>query len=226
MAKVDVKCPFCAQTASVKKYGPGSAGHQHYRCQVCCRSFQVDYEYLACQPGMKEQVVDLAMYTAGIRNPQGLAINPWSGALWLHEHGPRGGDEINIPEKGKNYGWPLATWGVNYSGLKVPEAKGEIVEGTAQPVYYWKDSPAISGMAFYASDVFAPWRHKLFIGALKDKEVIVMRVDGNTVTEEGRILGDRKQRIYDVRVGPDGYLYVLTDESDGQLLKVSPAATR
>lgn len=77
---------------------------------------------------MKEQVVDLAMYTAGIRNPQGLAINPWSGALWLHEHGPRGGDEINIPEKGKNYGWPLATWGVNYSGLKVPEAKGEIVE--------------------------------------------------------------------------------------------------
>ncbi|ESJ39728.1 dehydrogenase, partial [Salmonella enterica subsp. enterica serovar Cubana str. CFSAN001083] len=75
-------------------------------------------------------------------------------------------------------------------------------------------------------DVFAPWRHKLFIGALKDKEVIVMRVDGNTVTEEGRILGDRKQRIRDVRVGPDGYLYVLTDESDGQLLKVSPAATR
>ncbi|PVM15292.1 oxidoreductase, partial [Salmonella enterica subsp. enterica serovar Rubislaw] len=115
---------------------------------------------------MKEQVVDLAMYNAGIRNPQGLAINPWSGALWLHEHGPRGGDEINIPEKGKNYGWPLATWGVNYSGLKVPEAKGEIVEGTEQPVYYWKDSPAISGMAFYASDVFAPLRHKLFIGAL------------------------------------------------------------
>lgn len=101
MAKVDVKCPFCAQTASVKKYGPGSAGHQHYRCQACCRSFQVDYEYRACQPGMKEQVVDLAMYNAGIRNPQGLAINPWSGALWLHEHGLRGGDEINIPKKAK-----------------------------------------------------------------------------------------------------------------------------
>lgn len=76
MAKVDVKCPFCAQTASVKKYGPGSAGHQHYRCQVCCRSFQVDYEYRACQPGMKEQVVDLAMYTAGIRNPQGWPSIP------------------------------------------------------------------------------------------------------------------------------------------------------
>ncbi|EMA5122940.1 PQQ-dependent sugar dehydrogenase [Salmonella enterica] len=101
MVKVDVKCPFCAQTASVKKYGPGSAGHQHYRCQACCRSFQVDYEYRACQPGMKEQVVDLAMYNAGIRNPQGLAVNPWSGALWLHEHGLRGGDEINIPKKGK-----------------------------------------------------------------------------------------------------------------------------
>ncbi|EHM7257720.1 PQQ-dependent sugar dehydrogenase [Salmonella enterica] len=151
MAKVDVKCPFCAQTASVKKYGPGSAGHQHYRCQACCRSFQVDYEYRACQPGMKGQVVDLAMYNAGIRNPQGLAINPWSGALWLHEHGPRGGDEINIPEKGKNYGWPLATWGVNYSGLKVSEAKGKIVAGAEQPVYYWKDSPAIRGMAFISA---------------------------------------------------------------------------
>lgn len=169
------------------------------------------------KPGVRPEI-----WSYGIRNPQGMAMNPWSDVLWLNEHGPLGGDEINIPEKGKNYGWPLATWGINYSGLKIPEAKGEIVEGTEQPVYYWKKSPAISGMAFYNSNKFSEWKQKLFIGALKDKDVIVMSVNGDKVNEEGRILGERKQRIRDVRVGPDGYLYVLTDESDGELLKVSP----
>ena len=130
---------------------------------------------------------------------------------------------INIPEKGKNYGWPLATHGINYSGLKIPEAKGEHVEGTEKPLFVWKVSPAVSGMAFYNSDVFPQWKNKLFIGALKEKDVIVLSVKGNSVTEDGRILGDKDQRIRDVRVGPDGYLYVLTDETDGQLLKVSPS---
>ena len=162
------------------------------------------------------------IWSYGIRNPQGMAMNPWNDTLWLNEHGPRGGDEINIPEKGKNYGWPLATWGMNYSGLKIPEAKGGIVAGTEQPVFYWEKSPAVSGMAFYNSDTFAQWRQKVFIGALKDQDVIVLSVNGNQVTEDGRILRERGQRIRDVRVGPDGYLYVLTDESDGQLLKVSP----
>ncbi|HFZ8995169.1 TPA: PQQ-dependent sugar dehydrogenase [Citrobacter freundii] len=164
------------------------------------------------------------IWAYGIRNPQGMAINPWSDALWLNEHGPRGGDEINLVEKEKNYGWPLATWGVNYSGLKIPEAKGGIVAGTQQPLFYWKKSPAVSGMAFYNSDVFPQWRQKLFIGALKDKDLIMLGVNGNQITEEGRLLGDRKQRIRDVRQGPDGYLYVLTDESDGELLKISPRA--
>ena len=141
------------------------------------------------------------IWSYGIRNPQGMAMNPWSNALWLNEHGPRGGDEINIPQKGKNYGWPLATWGINYSGFKIP---------------------AVSGMAFYNSDKFPQWQQKLFIGALKDKDVIVMSVNGDKVTEDGRILTDRGQRIRDVRTGPDGYLYVLTDESSGELLKVSP----
>lgn len=163
------------------------------------------------------------IWAYGLRNPQGMAMNPWSHTLWMHEHGPRGGDEINIAGKGKNYGWPLATWGINYSGLPIPEAKGGRVEGTEQPIFYWKKSPAISGMAFYNSDVFPEWKNKLFIGALKDEDVIVMSVNGNTVTEDGRILKDRKARIRDVRVGPDGYLYVLTDASDGEMLKVSPA---
>lgn len=162
------------------------------------------------------------IWSYGIRNPQGMAMNPWSNALWLNEHGPRGGDEINIPEKGKNYGWPLATWGINYSGLSIPEAQGGEVDGTEQPIFYWKKSPAISGMAFYNAETFPQWKNKLFIGALKDQDVIVMSVNGNKVTEDGRILQDRKQRIRDVRVGPDGFLYVLTDESDGELLKVSP----
>lgn len=162
------------------------------------------------------------IWSYGIRNPQGMAMNPWSDTLWLNEHGPRGGDEINIPEKGKNYGWPIATWGVNYSGFKIPEAQGEIVAGTEQPVFYWEKSPAVSGMAFYHSDTFPQWQQKLFIGALKEQDVIVLSVKGNKVTEDGRLLQDRGKRIRDVRVGPDGYLYVLTDESDGALLKVSP----
>lgn len=173
-------------------------------------------------PFVKRAGARAEIWSYGIRNPQGMAMNPWSDTLWLNEHGPRGGDEINIPEKGKNYGWPLATWGVNYSGLKIPEAKGSIVAGTEQPIFYWEKSPAVSGMAFYNSDTFPQWRQKLFIGALKDKEVIVLSVKGNAVTEEGRLLQERGQRIRDVRVGPDGYLYVLTDESDGELLKVSP----
>lgn len=162
------------------------------------------------------------IWSYGIRNPQGMAMNPWSHVLWLNEHGPRGGDEINIVQKGKNYGWPLATWGINYSGLKIPEAKGEQVDGTEQPIFYWKKSPAVSGMAFYDSSVFPQWRQKMFIGALKDEDIIVMSVNGDRVSEEGRLLGERGKRIRDVRVGPDGYLYVLTDESDGELLKVSP----
>ncbi|MGK3193919.1 PQQ-dependent sugar dehydrogenase [Enterobacter soli] len=169
-------------------------------------------------PGARPEI-----WSYGIRNPQGMAMNPWSNTLWLNEHGPRGGDEINIPEKGKNYGWPLATYGINYSGLKIPESQGEQVKGTEPPLFYWKVSPAVSGMAFYNSDVHPQWQNKLFIGALKEKAVIVLSVKGNSVTEDGRILEDRGQRIRDVRVGPDGALYVLTDESDGQLLKVSPS---
>lgn len=164
------------------------------------------------------------IWSYGHRNPQGLVVNPANGELWLNEHGPRGGDEINIPQAGKNYGWPIATWGINYSGLPIPEAKGEIVAGTEQPAYYWKVSPAVSGMAFYNADTFPQWKGKLFIGALKEKNLIELTLNGDRVTGQQRLLDDRKERIRDVRVGPDGYLYVLTDDSDGQLLKLSPSA--
>lgn len=175
-------------------------------------------------PFAGKQGVRSEIWSYGHRNPQGMALNPANGELWLNEHGPKGGDEINVAQPGKNYGWPLATWGINYSGLPIPEAKGEIVEGTEQPIYYWKVSPAVSGMAFYNSDKFPQWKGKLFIGALKEKNLIELTLNGDKVTEQKRLLDDHGERIRDVRVGPDGYLYVLTDESDGQLLKISPSS--
>ncbi|WP_338658792.1 PQQ-dependent sugar dehydrogenase [Yersinia intermedia] len=164
------------------------------------------------------------IWSYGHRNPQGLALNPWTEVMWANEHGPKGGDEINIPQAGKNYGWPLATHGVNYSGLAIPEAKGTHVEGTEQPAYYWEKSPGISGMAFYDAARFPTWQHSLFIGALAQKELIRLQLDGDKVIAEERLLSDRGERIRDVRVGPDGYVYLLTDESDGKLLKVGLAA--
>lgn len=163
------------------------------------------------------------IWSYGMRNPQGLAFNPWTQQMWESEHGPRGGDEVNIPQKGKNYGWPLATYGIDYSGQKVPEAQGTHVAGTEQPQFWWKVSPAISGMAFYNSARFPQWKNSLFIGALKEKSLIRLRVNGEKVVEEQRLLGDRGERIRDVRQGPDGYLYVLTDEANGKLLKVGLA---
>ncbi|AYN15344.1 oxidoreductase [Pseudomonas monteilii] len=160
------------------------------------------------------------IWSFGHRNQQGAALNPWTGKLWTHEHGPRGGDEINIPEPGKNYGWPIATHGINYSLLPIPEAKGKHVDGMVGPHHVWEKSPGISGMAFYDSPTFKAWDHNLFIGALATQELIRLQLDGDKVVHEERLLVDLKARIRDVRVGPDGYLYVLTDDKDGALLKV------
>ncbi|SDL06103.1 PQQ-dependent sugar dehydrogenase [Pseudomonas indica] len=160
------------------------------------------------------------IWSYGHRNQQGAALNPWTGQLWTHEHGPRGGDEINIPQAGKNYGWPLATHGINYSLLPIPEAKGKTAPGTELPHYVWEKSPAISGMAFYDADRFPAWQHNLFIGALAAQTLIRLQLDGDRVVHEERLLADLGSRIRDVRLGPDGYLYLLTDEADGKLLRV------
>jgi aldose sugar dehydrogenase len=167
------------------------------------------------QAGVRPEI-----WSYGHRNQQGAALNPWTGTLWTHEHGPRGGDEINVIEAGKNYGWPLATYGIDYSGQPISEAKGPVVEGTVQPKHYWEKSPAISGMAFYDSNHFKGWNHNLFIGSLAAQELIRLQFDGDKIVHEERLLGELKSRIRDVRMGPDGYLYVLTDAEDGQLLKV------
>ncbi len=160
------------------------------------------------------------IWSYGHRNPQGAALNPWTGQLWTHEHGPRGGDEINIPLAGKNYGWPLATHGVNYSFLAIPETQGKRVAGTEPPLHVWEKSPAISGMAFYDAERFPQWQGDLFIGALVERALIRLEMDGERVVAEERLLEELEARIRDVRQGPDGFLYVLTDEAKGRLLRV------
>ena len=166
------------------------------------------------------------IWSYGHRNPQGLALNPWSGRLWLHEHGPRGGDEINIPRAGRNYGWPKATHGINYSFLPIPEAEGATVAGTEPPHHVWEKSPAISGMAFYSAERFPAWQHSLFIGALAGQALIRLQLQGDQVVHEERLLQDRGWRIRDVRQGPDGFLYLLTDAPDGKLVRLGLATVR
>ncbi|NVZ62354.1 PQQ-dependent sugar dehydrogenase [Pseudomonas gingeri] len=171
-------------------------------------------------PFVGQQGVRPEIWSYGHRNQQGAALNPWTGTLWTHEHGPRGGDEINIIERGKNYGWPLATHGINYSLQPIPEAQGKTVKGTVPPHHVWEKSPGLSGMAFYDADRFPKWQHNLFIGALVAQELIRLQFDGDKVIHEERLLGELKSRIRDVRQGPDGYLYVLTDAENGALYKV------
>lgn len=163
------------------------------------------------------------IWSYGHRNQQGAARHPVSGALWTIEHGPRGGDEINIPQASKNYGWPFATYGINYSGEAIPESVGTAAADTEQPHYYWEISPGISGMAFYSAERFPAWQQSLFIGALAQRELIRLQLDGDTVVAEERLLSDRKWRIRDVRQGPDGFVYVVTDEADGKVLKIGLA---
>ena len=163
------------------------------------------------------------IWSYGHRNQQGAALNPWSGAVWTHEHGPRGGDEINIPQPGRNYGWPLATHGIDYSGRAISEAVGESAPNTEPPHHVWRQSPAVSGMAFYDAERFEPWQHNLFVGAMLDRSLIRLQLDGDKVVHDERLLKDMEERIRDVRLGPDGYLYLLTDSSKGRLLKVGLA---
>jgi glucose/arabinose dehydrogenase len=158
------------------------------------------------------------IWSYGHRNGQGAALHPETGVLWQHEHGPRGGDEINIPEAGKNYGWPLVSWGTEYSGWPIPDPpnRPDLVDA----IYQWTPVIAASGMAFYTGDLFPSWRGNLLVGGLVAQAVVRLTLDGTRVTTEERIpLG---ARVRDVRMGPDGAVYVLTDEEDGKLLRLSP----
>jgi aldose sugar dehydrogenase len=161
------------------------------------------------------------IWSYGHRNSQGAALHPQSGKLWMHEHGPRGGDEVNIPLAGKNYGWPVIGYGIDYSGAKIHEAAAK--PGMEQPIKYWVPSIAPSGMAFYTADLFPNWKGNLFVGALAGQLLVRLELDGEKVTKEERLLQNLRERIRDVRQGPDGAIWLLTDNSDGRLLRVTPA---
>jgi glucose/arabinose dehydrogenase len=166
--------------------------------------------------GWKPEKFDL-----GHRNQQGAALHPRTGVLWTHEHGPQGGDEVNVIRAGTNYGWPVITYGANYvTGTKIGE--GTQKEGMAQPIHYWVPSIAPSGMAFYEGDRFPRWKGDLFVGALRDRMLVRLKLDGEKVVKEERMLQGVLGRIRDVRVGPDGLIYLLTDESPGVLARLEP----
>ena len=161
------------------------------------------------------------LYSLGHRNVQGATMHPETGALWTVEHGARGGDEVNKPEPGKNYGWPVISYGREYSGGTIGD--GTSKPGLEQPVYYWDPSIAPSGMTFYTGDKFPAWKGSLFVGALKFQLLARLEVEGDRIVREERLLEDMGERIRDVRQGPDGYLYLLTDEEDGRILRLEPA---
>ena len=158
------------------------------------------------------------IWSYGHRNVQGAALHPETGVLWLHEHGPQGGDEVNIVKPGRNYGWPVITYGREYgTGMRIGE--GTERKDIEAPVHYWVPSIAPSGMAFYTGDAFPHWKGSLFVGALKSKLLARLELDGDRVSGEERL--DLGKRIRDVRQGPDGKLYLL-DESDGRILRLDP----
>ena len=160
-------------------------------------------------------------FTLGNRNVQGVAIHPKTGEVWTHEHGPQGGDEINIIKPARNYGWPIITHGVNYgTGTKIGE--GTAKAGLEQPLYVWVPSIAPSGMAFYKGNAFTNWNNNLFIGALRAETLVRIELSGDKVVHEERLLKGSIGRIRDVRLGPDQFIYLLTDERAGGLYRLEP----
>ncbi len=163
------------------------------------------------------------IYSYGHRNPQGAAMHPGSGKLWIHEHGPQGGDEINIISAGDNYGWPVVSYGEEYgSGVSIGE--GTHKSGITQPIHYWVPSIAPSGMTFYSGDKFPQWQGNLFVGSLKFQLLVRLELDGEKIVKEERLLKGELGRIRDVRSGPDGFIYLLTDSPNGLLVRLEPAS--
>ncbi len=174
----------------------------------------IDNPFVAT-PGARPEI-----YTYGNRNPQGMTREPASGAIWAVEHGPKGGDELNRIERGLNFGWPVITYGRSYAGLPIGE--GTHKDGMAQPAHYWVPSISPSGLTFYDGDRFPAWRGSLFAGALSARLLVRLELTDGKVTAEERLLADLDERIRDVRQGPDGLLYLLTDHPEGMLLRLEP----
>ena len=160
-------------------------------------------------------------WTLGNRNIQGAALHPVTGELWTHEHGPQGGDEVNVMRSGLNYGWPVITYGVEY-GLGSKIGEGQTKPGMVQPVHVWVPSIAPSGMAFVGGSQFPQWQGDLLVGALRGQMLVRLMLSGEKVIKEERLLQGRLGRIRDVRMGPDGFVYLLTDDAQGALLRLEP----
>ncbi|MGH7520917.1 MAG: PQQ-dependent sugar dehydrogenase [Gemmatimonadales bacterium] len=169
------------------------------------------------RPGARAEI-----WSYGHRNLQGAALHPETGQLWTVEHGARGGDELNAPQAGRNYGWPVITYGRDYSGASIGE--GQRKEGMEQPVHYWDPSIAPSGLMFYTGDRFPNWKGNAFVGALGFRLLARLELDGERVRVEERLLDDMSQRIRAVVQGPDGCIYLLTDESDGRIMRIEPVS--
>jgi len=161
------------------------------------------------------------IWSYGHRNIQAAVLHPETGELWTVEHGARGGDELNNPQRGRNYGWPVITYGRDYSGARIGE--GAEREGMEQPKYYWDPVIAPSGMVYYTGDAIPGWRGSFIVGSLQGHGLVRLVVENGRVTAEERYLGDLRERIRDVQQGPDGFLYIVTDRPDGQVMRVRPA---
>jgi glucose/arabinose dehydrogenase len=161
------------------------------------------------------------IWSWGHRNIQGMTLHPQTGVIWLHEHGAQGGDEINIPEKGRNYGWPVITHGIDYNGSKI--GIGTAAPGMEQPLLHWTPSIAPSGMAFYTGSRIPAWTGNLFVGSLKFGTLHRVVLDGTRVVRQEQMLKEIGDNIRDVRDGPDGYLYIATDSPRGRILRLEPA---
>jgi glucose/arabinose dehydrogenase len=164
------------------------------------------------------------IWSYGHRNMQAATLHPETGQLWTVEHGAAGGDELNHPEAGKNYGWPVITYGRDYSGRKIGE--GAVKEGMEQPVYYWDPVIAPSGMIVYTGDRYPGWKGSFLIGSMQPGALVRLTLNNGVVASEERHLHDMRERVRDVQQGPDGYVYLITDSSDGRLLRVVPIAGR
>ncbi len=163
------------------------------------------------------------IWSYGHRNIQGAALHPETGKLWVVEHGPRGGDEINVPEKGRNYGWPVIGYGINYSGTRLHDSDAR--DGMEQPIYFWRPSIAPSGMAFSTSNSVSEWRGNAFVGALAAQSLHRLVLDGEKIVGEEIMLKDRVGRIRDVRQAPDGAIILLIDDSSGSVLRVTAVSS-
>lgn len=169
-------------------------------------------------PFLKQKDALPGIWSYGHRNMQGAALHPQTGVLWTAEHGPRGGDEVNIDRAGKNYGWPRASYGSHYSGAEIPDAHE--ASGFAAPVFHWNPSVSPSGMLFYTGKLFAEWQGDLFVGALNGMALVRLDMQNGKPVKEERLLQELKERIRDVREAPDGSIYLIVDSPNGRILRV------